>query len=280
MKLKIIHQTAYKFDSEVFLEPHNLRFRPRQTPYVSIDFFSMSIVPKPIGHKILQDEENNTTDFYWFDGVTKILTIKTESVLETKPFNPFGFIIHPQVYNKLPFKYNQTQQKLLFSALETQPISKKLQDYGDSILKESNFNTVSFLTALTKQVHDDFKVEYRKAGPPLVPNKTFQLKKGSCRDLAWMQINILRYLGIAARFVSGYYYFDMDKPQFELHAWVDVFLPGAGWTGLDPSHGILTGNTHFPIASSAYSENTMPVSGGIRGGASSKLITKLSIEKI
>jgi transglutaminase-like putative cysteine protease len=95
-----------------------------------------------------------------------------------------------------------------------------------------------------------------------------------------MQINLLRQQGIAAQFVSGYYYFEMEEPSYELHAWVEVFIPGIGWLGLDPSHGILTGNTHFPIVSSAHSENTMPVSGGIRGSATSTLVTELSIEKI
>jgi transglutaminase-like putative cysteine protease len=280
MKFKIIHKTEYKFDSEVFLEPHYLRFKPRETPYATIEDFSMSVVSKPMGLKRLQDEENNTVDFYWFDGMTKKLSITTKSILETKPFNPFDFIIHPQAYNKLPFKYDEVQKKLLFTALEPQCISKKLQKYGDSVLKKSNFNTVSYLIALTSQIYDDFIAEYRKAGSPLLPEETFLLKKGSCRDLTWMQINILRSQGIAARFVSGYYYYEMDKPKFELHAWVEVFLPGAGWIGLDPSHGILTGNTHFPIASSAYYENTMPVSGGIRGSSKSKLITQLSIEKI
>jgi transglutaminase-like putative cysteine protease len=95
-----------------------------------------------------------------------------------------------------------------------------------------------------------------------------------------MQIHLLRQQGIAARFVSGYYYFDMDQPQFELHAWLQVYLPGTGWLGLDPSHGILTGNTHFPVVSSAHYEHSMPVSGGIRGSATSQLITQLSIEKL
>ena len=228
----------------------------------------------------MQDEENNVVDFCWFEGMTKKFTITSKSILETKTYNPFDFIIYPQRYNELPFQYDELQKKLLFSTLISQPISKGLIDYGAKVLKASNFNTVQFLTNLTKKLHEDFSVEFREDGSPLQPDKTFKLKKGSCRDLTWLQINILRQLGIAARFVSGYYYFDMDEPEFELHAWVDVFLPGTGWLGLDPSHGILTGDTHFPIASSAHFENTMPVSGGIRGSAKSKLITQLSIEKI
>lgn len=280
MKFKITHNTTYIFDSEVFLEPHYLRFRPRQTPYVDIVDFSMTILSKPVGHRVIRDEDNNLLDFCWFEGMTDKLTITSESILETKIYNPFNFILHPQNFSQLPFQYNEQQKKLLFSTLQTQPISQILIDYGTAILKASNFSTIQYLTNLTKQLHDDFSVEYREDGSPLLPDDTFNLKKGSCRDLSWMQINLLRQQGIAARFVSGYYYFDMDEPVYELHAWVDVFLPGTGWFGLDPSHGILTGNTHFPIASSAYFENTMPVSGGIRGSATSKLITQLSIEKI
>jgi transglutaminase-like putative cysteine protease len=108
-----------------------------------------------------------------------------------------------------------------------------LLDYGTSILKASNFNTIPFLTNLTKQLHDDFKVEYREEGAPLRPDDTFNLKKGS--NLSWMQINLLRQLGIAARFVSGYYYFDMDEPAYELHAWVVLYRELVGW--FRSSHG-------------------------------------------
>ncbi|MDP5229683.1 MAG: transglutaminase family protein [Cellulophaga sp.] len=280
MKFKIIHTTEYLFNSEIFLEPHVLRFRPRITPYVNVIDFSLTILSAPEGNKIMEDEENNVVDFCWFSGMTESLKIRAQSVLETKEFNPFNFILFPETFNQIPFYYSLQQQKLLFSSLEKQILAEDLIDYRNRVLKAANSDTIAYLTQLTYQIHQDFSVEYREDGPPLAPNTTFQLKKGSCRDLAWMQISLLREQGIAARFVSGYYYFDMDAPQYELHAWLDVFLPGIGWLGLDPSHGILTGNTHFPLASSAISENTMPVSGGIRGSASSQLITALSIEKM
>lgn len=280
MTFKITHSTDYVFDSEVFLEPHYLRFRPRETPYLHIAEFSLTVSPDPVGHRIIQDEDNNSVSFCWFEGLTNRLTIKAESILETKPYNPFSFILHPQNYNQLPFEYNEQQKKLLFSTLEQHSISQALINYGKTIQKAAHFNTLTYLTELTKQLHQDFNIEYREDGFPLLPDETFTIKKGSCRDLSWMLINLLRQQGFAARFVSGYFYFDMDEPAYELHAWVDVFLPGTGWLGLDPSHGILTGNSHFPITSSAHFENTMPVSGGIRGSATSKLITHLSIEKI
>lgn len=280
MTLKIRHQTDYVFDSDVFLEPHYLRFRPRPTACIAIVDFSIDIYPKPEGLESIRDEENNGVEFAWFEGMINTLSITSTSVLEIGAFNPFDFLIYPEQFNQLPFQYNDLQKKLLFSALEVQPISQALIDYGVALQKACSYNTTQYISLLTKQLHDDFNVIYREIGSPLLPDETFQLKQGSCRDLSWMQIHLLRQQGIAARFVSGYYYFDMDFPQYELHAWVQVFLPGTGWLGLDPSHGVLTGNTHIPIASSAFFEQTMPVSGGIRGSASSTLTTQLSIEKI
>jgi transglutaminase-like putative cysteine protease len=280
MKFKITHTTFYSFDSEVFLEPHYLRFRPKTTAYIDLVDYSIAIVPVPVGHKIIQDEENNVLDFCWFEGMTGQLVVTSTSTIETKTYNPFDFLIFPQHFNQLPLQYDDLQRNLLLASLQGQVLSQELLAYGSTILKVANFNTIPFLTALTQQIHQDFIVEYREIGSPLQPDETFNLKRGSCRDLSWMLIQLLRQLGIAARFVSGYYYFEMDKPAYELHGWVTVFLPGIGWLGLDPSHGIFTGNTHFPIASSTYSHNTMPISGGIRGDATSQLTTQLLIEKI
>jgi transglutaminase-like putative cysteine protease len=279
MNFKIIHETTYSFSDPVFLEPHYLRFRPKQTPFINVTNFSIALKSEPEGHRVIEDEEHNVIDFCWFEKLTNRFTILVESSLQTKEYNPFNFIIHPDSFNTLPFTYSDQQYQLLFASLQKAPLAQELVDYANGILDASHFNTIAFLTNLTSQIHQDFTVEYREAGPPLSPANTFEIKKGSCRDLSWMQINLLRHYGIAARFVSGYFYFDMEEPTYELHAWVEVFIPGTGWLGFDPSHGILTGNTHFSVASSAICENTMPVSGGIRGSATSQLITNLTIEK-
>jgi transglutaminase-like putative cysteine protease len=279
MNFKIIHETRYEFSDPVFLEPHFLRFRPKATPFLDLSSFSMTLSSEPEGHKVIEDEEHNAIDFCWFEELTSSFSIHAQSTLQTKDHNPFDFIIHPDSFSTLPFSYSDHQQQVLYAALQRATLDQELVKYADAILNESHFNTITFITNLTRKMHQDFSVEYREVGPPLSPDDTFKIKTGSCRDLSWMQINVLRHYGIAARFVSGYFYFEVDEPVYELHAWTEVFIPGTGWLGFDPSHGILTGNTHFPVASSAIPENTMPVSGGIRGSASSKLITHLSIEK-
>jgi transglutaminase-like putative cysteine protease len=112
---------------------------------------------------------------------------------------------------------------------------------------------------------------------PLSADETFQLKYGACRDVTWMQIQLLRNMGIAARFVSGYFFIPEAIENAELHAWLEVYIPGAGWIGLDPSHGILTGSHHIPIASSSNHQLTMPIDGTFRGSAKSTLTSTLKI---
>ena len=280
MKLRIIHETEYQFTSEVFLEPHYLRLKPRTAPHNRLESFMLAITPGPAGLSHQSDEEENLVHFCWFEGMTRSLSIRTESVVITEPYNPFNFIIHPAIFSQLPFEYADHQKKLLEPDLNHPALSNLLIGYGSKIADRSSYNTITFLTDLTRQIHDDFVLEYREVGFPHQPNEAFALKQGSCRDIAWMQINLLRSMGIAARFVSGYYYFEMEKPQFELHAWLEAFLPGAGWVGFDPSHGIIAGPTHIPIVSSSNYENTMPVTGTIRGDAGASLAAKVTIEEM
>jgi len=280
VNLKIVHETEYLFTEEVFLEPHYLRFKPKSTPHGKLNDFKLSIFPTPTGVAHHFDEEGNLIHFCWFDGMTKSLQIRSESQLITEKYNPLDFLVYPTDFLAIPFSYNKSKKSILQSDLIFENLSDSLIQYGNKVADDSNFNTVQFLVNLTRKIHTDFVVEYREEGPPHQPNEAFELKRGSCRDLTWMQINLLRQMGVAARFVSGYFYFSLDDKAFELHAWLEVFIPGAGWVGFDPSHGMVAGSSHIPIVSSSNYENTLPVTGTIRGKGSSTLQTNVSIEII
>ncbi len=278
MRFKIIHETEYEFSKSVFLEPHYLMFKPKNAPHLELESHSLKLSISPAGISEQLDAEENFVHFCWFDGLHEKINITSEAVVSSNEYNPFNFLIYPLKINTLPFSYSDALKELLSRHLRTAPISQELMQYGNSILTSKKNDTLSFLTELTIAIHADFIVESREEGVPFEPDKTFQLKKGSCRDLVWMQIHLLRNLNIASRFVSGYYYVDVEDPQYELHAWTEVFLPGAGWLGFDPSNGITTGHTHIAVASSSHYENTMPVSGTVRGDATSTLKTTLVIE--
>ncbi len=278
MKLHIIHETEYFFNSEVFFEPHLFRFKPKYSPHIKTELFRLTVTPLPAGISENMDAENNPVHLCWFENLHEKMHIKSELVVLSNEFNPFNFIIHPADYLKYPFTYDKGLIEILKPSLSVEHFNLELKEYGEKILLESNSGTFEFLINLTRQIHSDFSIKTREQGKPLAADKTFSLKKGSCRDLAWMQIMLLRNFGYAARFVSGYYFLNIEEADYELHAWLEVYLPGAGWIGFDPSHGMMTGSSHIPIASGSLPENTMPVSGTIRGDAKSTLKTNLKIE--
>lgn len=278
MRFKIIHKSEYEFSKSVFLEPHYLMFKPKNAPHLELESHSLELSITPSGISEQLDAEENFVHFCWFDGLHKKINITSEAIVNTHEYNPFNFLIYPLQFNTIPFSYSDNLVVLLQKYLTTETVNEALLSYGNTILASKNNATLSFLTQLTIDIHADFVVESREEGIPFQPDKTFRLKKGSCRDLVWMQIHLLRHLGIASRFVSGYYYVDVEDPQYELHAWTEVFLPGAGWIGFDPSNGITTSHTHIAVASSSHYVNTMPVSGTLRGNATSQLSTTLVIE--
>jgi len=278
MRFKIIHETEYEFSEAVFLEPHYLIFKPKNAPHLDLESHSLKLSITPAGVSEQLDVEENFVHFCWFDGMHKKINISSEAVVNSSPHNPFNFLIYPLYFNTIPFSYSDALLVLLQKYLTPETIPQELLQYGETLLASKNNKTIPFLSELTIAIHADFVVESREEGIPFEPDKTFRLKKGSCRDLVWMQIQLLRTLGIASKFVSGYYYVDVENPQYELHAWTEVFLPGAGWIGFDPSNGIITGHTHIAVASSSHYVNTMPVSGTVRGDATSKLRTTLVIE--
>ncbi len=283
-RLRITHDTRYSYSSSVSLTPHYFRFGLRPASYLTVENFELEIDPKPLGRRQLIDEEGNAIAFCWFAGQISEMTIRAQSTIVSHEYNPFAFLLYPASFNRLPFAYGPSRSARLAACLAPLDVSAELTAFGEAILAETSGNTLGYLSALTDRIHERCEVVYRADGAPRPGGETFALASGSCRDLSWMMIALLRTQGVAARFTSGYLYLEPDDPSdtpaYELHAWVEVFLPGGGWFGLDPSQGVVAGNGHLAIVSSAHYANTMPVSGGIAGDGISTLTTELEIVRV
>lgn len=278
MKLQIVHDTLYTFSQEVCLEPHYFRLQPGITPNNSLQSFDLDVSPKPLSISTQNDCEKNLIQFGWFQGSCNELRIKAKSIVTIEDNNPFDFILFPQSYLDLPFSYSDKLIVTLSPSLTGEVVMDELEEYGQNIMIGSDYKTLNFINNLTHQIHQDFKLVYREEGEPHNANHTFDIKSGSCRDLAWMQIQLLRAMGIATKFVSGYFFIESGSSKYDLHAWLEVYLPGAGWIAFDPSNGSIAGDRYIPLCSCASYKDAMPVTGSFRGEASSTLNTFVSIQ--
>ncbi|MBN2717283.1 MAG: transglutaminase family protein [Deltaproteobacteria bacterium] len=279
MKYTISHDSKYTFENPIFLEPHTFRFYPRQSPHCRLLAYHLEVTPTPEGTGISEESSGTIAQQCWFEGLHHTLQIRARMSVEIPAHNPFSFFISPPENAQLPIQYDATTLTMMAAAMNALPLGQAVTDFANNIRANTAGNTMTFLTTMTRDISSRFTAVTRDDGPPLPPEETFASRQGSCRDLAWLQIQLLRHNGIAARFVSGYCYLVTDeKPDWELHAWVEAYIPGAGWFGLDPTHGLTCAMNHIPIAASPFPEQTMPVSGSFRGAGMSTLENRIHIE--
>ncbi|MBS0000855.1 MAG: transglutaminase family protein [Cyclobacteriaceae bacterium] len=278
MKYRIHHHTEYNFSNSVFLEPHTLRFKPRQDHRQQVIFHESKVHPEPAGRNEFLDETDNLSELVWFEGKHSLLTITAISELKVSDKNPFDFLIYPFSYHEMPIQYDSTFASNRYLYISNNQIF--IESYLKLLLNDFKGTTLEFLLMVTRKIHDDFEMTVRHEGAPHPPDLTFKEKKGSCRDLAVLEMEILRNAGFATRFISGYKYNQDPEDGHELHAWVEVFIPGPGWTGFDPATGLIVWNDHFPVSASYLSWNTMPLTGTFRGKAETSMNTLIRIEKI
>ncbi|MEO0553821.1 MAG: transglutaminase family protein [Bacteroidota bacterium] len=269
MLLNIKHHTSYVYDRKVFLEPHHLYFRPLQRNYLTVKGFDLKVSPSPSGSSTRIDIENNPYEQCWFNSETDHLDIHLELSVETKKFNQFNYFVEETAKTKYQSAINLYLQDQV--SLE--------DDMIHWIEQFDRSNRTSFLSSLCNLIHERWDHSTSYKSKLLDPNACFRSDSGSCRDLSWMMIQILRYEGYPARFVSGYSH-NPEIDGHELHAWVETWLPGAGWIGLDPSSGLFTTEFYVPIAASYHPVNTLPVQGTYRGAVNSKLDTWVEITTI
>jgi uncharacterized protein (DUF2126 family)/transglutaminase-like putative cysteine protease len=267
------HQTRYGYDRPVSLSPHVIRLRPApqcQTPVLS---YSLKLDPKKHFINWQQDPHGNYLARVVFPEKTRELVVDVELVAEMSVQNPFDFFLEPSA-EEFPFSYEASLAKELAPLLERLPAGPKLATFVDAVDTRRQ-RTVDFLVALNRRVSQTVKYIIRLEPGVQTPEDTLTLCSGSCRDSAWLLVQVLRHLGLAARFVSGYLIQlkadvkALDGPSgtdvdfTDLHAWTEVYLPGAGWIGLDPTSGLMAGEGHIPLAATPDPQGAAPVTGAV-----------------
>jgi transglutaminase-like putative cysteine protease len=267
MVFEVTHITTYTYSRPVFLEPHHVRLRPRCDAAQRLSRFDISVIPRPAGRSDCLDLEGNGFSQLWFDEATDRLHIEVAFAAETLRTNPFDFLIIPSAGLKLPMVYAAD----LLPALDRYRqhgrgrATEDLAKFAENIAEQVRWETVPFLSALAAGLSRKCEVIIREEGDPFPPGVTLGERRGSCRDLAVLFIYLCRVMGFAARFVSGYQQGDPDQLRRDLHAWAEVYLPGPGWRGYDPSLGLTVADRHVAVAAASSFRDAAPVSGTFRG---------------
>lgn len=280
MLIQVRHHTDYQYTDAVQLGVHKIYLQPQHRPYFRVEHQKMEILPHPDGQNFRQDLAGNWYVQSWFTGSTRSFEISTEWIFKLKVFNPFGFILDKSFEDigwNDPFFQFSYEEKTAFLI----PFLKETEEFLflDFLreIKKNSAGLVDFLVNLTREIHQNWAHQVREEETILEPQVTFNQRIGSCRDLALMQMQMLREIGLATRFVSGYAFNPELEEGHELHGWVEVFLPGAGWVGLDPSLGLLTDHHHIPLATHPIPKRTLPVQGSFSGQAAATLHTRVTI---
>jgi len=277
MKFKIQHSTHYRYSYPVKLGPQDLRFYPRNDGSQRVINFQLNISPVPSGRNDHLDLEGNRVTQVWFENETNHFDIHLNMQVETLRHNAFDFILAPEA-KVLPI--NHVEDFILTQGyLERIEQDDSVSSFANELARIVNNNTLDFLNTLNLKLFADFIHIHRDSGVPQSPAHTLHSRHGACRDLAVLFIDCCRSEGIAARFASGYQKGDVQSERRHLHAWPEVYLPGAGWIGFDPTHGKAIADTHVTIAAAAHSRDTMPVIGSFSGeGATSTLNYMVQIQ--
>ncbi len=277
MRFKIKHHTNYHYSKPVLLGPQLLRFHPRDDGAQRILEHRLDIFPAPVGRNDHLDLEGNRVTQVWFDGETQQFDLDMSMEVETLRRNPFDFILSSQA-QALPVDHEQ-DMICARAYLQRIDVDDSVTAFAAELSQAVNRDSVSFLNRLSELLYKDYTHLHRETGAPQTPAFTLQNRSGACRDLTVLFVDCCRAEGIAARFASGYQKGDLQSERRHLHAWPEVYLPGAGWRGFDPTHGEAVADAHITVAAAAHPRDTMPVSGSFIGeGASSRLDYELQIE--
>ncbi len=281
IKVALEHRTSYTFDRLVEIHPHVVRLRPAPHSRTPIEAYSLQVEPADHFINWQQDAFGNFLARLVFPDRARSLTITVGLIADLKVINPFDFFIEEWA-EQFPFRYPRE----LLADLEPylRPVDEGEDGSGPGELVRQwvrdfavgeGTRTIDFLVKLNAAVRADVGYSVRMEPGVQTPDVTLRTRIGSCRDSAWLLVSILRQLGLAARFVSGYLVqlasdvAALDGPSgpaadfTDLHAWTEVFIPGAGWIGLDPTSALFAGEGHIPLSATPHPESAAPITGAI-----------------
>lgn len=276
MLLNIIHRTRYHYSLPVYLEPFTVRLRPRSNAVQTLRSYKIDVTPRPSGISHCIGLSGNNTETIWFSGLHENLFIEVHTQVETHCGDTFNFLITDPAALRLPLKYLPHPTFVLAHYLARDSDAPQVAIFAQEILQATDHETIRFLTKLAEEIPKRFEYMLREHGDPWTPEETMNLGQGSCRDFAMLFIDVCRSVGIAARFVSGYCNGD-ETVAGDMHAWAEVYLPGAGWRGFDPSRGLTTSDDYIAVASGQRPQDAAPTLGSFRGTAVSSMEAKISI---
>ncbi len=273
IKAALVHQTTYTYDRPVALSPHVIRLRPAPHCRTPIDAFSLKIQPENHFINWQQDPFGNYLARIVFPTPATRLQVSVDLIADMTVINPFDFFLE-EAATEFPFQYDADL------AQDLTPFLQPICDHPDFLEFRRRVDvrprrTVSFLVDLNVLLQQSISYLIRMEPGVQSPEETLKKRSGSCRDSAWLLVHLLRSFGLAARFVSGYLIqLTADQQPLEgpagpaadftdLHAWTEVYLPGAGWVGLDPTSGLFTGEGHIPLAATPAPQSAAPISGAV-----------------
>src|SRR5271170_4701429 len=287
------HKTHYKYDRLVNLGPQTVRLRPAPHSRTRILSYSLKVIPEKHFINWMQDPQANYAARLVFEQPTKEFCVEVDLVAEMAVFNPFDFFLEPQA-EKFPFAYDPAldhelapfQRKCWLTPHFMKYLSEVRRDLLGEVKRRTKKErleipeaekprTNDFLVAINQRLWKDIKYLVRLEPGVQTPEETLEKGSGSCRDSAWLLCQLLRHCGLAARFVSGYLIqlkadvkaldgpSGAEKDFTDLHAWCEVYLPGGGWIGLDPTSGLFAGEGHIPLACTPDPASAAPISGGV-----------------